>query len=211
MKNKIKLQIGIIGSAGAEEYRKDWNPPKGLDKAAKTIGRLLGKKGISVVTGGALGIMEKVSKEVTKNKGIAIGLHNNFKDRVFGEIYNVCINCGMLEGGPEYILTLSSDIIIAISGGAGTLNEIAMAYRNHVPVVLLEGYGGWVDKIIPQLYEGKYLDKRKRVEFYVAKTPEQAVSIAVKQGTKRLNKLVNNGREFYKKENKKLSGKNRLL
>lgn len=207
---KVKIQIGIIGSAGPEEYKKGWKPPKGSYEAAKKIGKLLGRKKITLVTGGAGGIMENAAKEIARNKGIAIGLHNDFNDRVFGKTYNVCINCGMFEGGPEYLLVLSSDAIIAVGGGAGTLNELSVAYRNQVPVVLLKGSGGWVDKIIPDLYQGKYLDKRKRTVFFITETPEEAVNIAIREGSRRLNKIIKEGKEFYKNENKKMNGKSRL-
>jgi len=200
------LQVGVIGSAGAEEYLKEWKPPKGLQKAVKKIGQLLGQSGATIVTGGGGGIMSTVAKEGIKGDSITIGLFNTHNDIGVGDIYTVGITTGMLEGGPEYILPLCSDIMIAVSGGAGTLNEIAVAYRNQTPVVLLKGYGGWVDNIIPLLYKEKYLDERKRIQFYIVETPEDAVATALKVGNLRLKKIVKKGREFYKKEDKRRKG-----
>lgn len=203
---KLILQVGVIGSAGAEEYLKQWKAPKGLMKAVRKIGQLLGDKGATIVTGGGGGIMSEVSKEGIKRDSITIGLFNTHHDIGVGDIYTVGLTTGMFEGGPEYLLPLCSDVMIAVSGGAGTLNELAVAYRNKVPVVLLKGYGGWVDKIIPLLHDGKYLDERKRTPFFTATSAEEAVSIAIKEGDKRLRQIVKKGKEFYRKTNKLRTG-----
>lgn len=203
---KLILQVGVIGSAGPEEYLEGWKPSKGLLKAVKKIGKLLGEVGATIVTGGGGGIMSAVSEEGIKKDSITIGLFNTFHDIGVGDIYTVGLTTGMFEGGPEYLLPLCSDIMIAVSGGSGTLNELTVAYRNQVPVVLLRGYGGWVDRIIPLLYEGKYLDERKRVPFYIADTPEEAVAIAIKKGIKRLRDISKKGKKFYEKENKLRTG-----
>ncbi len=200
------LQVGVIGSAGSEEYKKGWRMPKGLKPTVRRIGQLLGDKGATIVTGGGGGIMSEVSKEGIKRGSITIGLFNTFNDIGLGDIYTVGITTGMFEGGPEYLLPLCSDVIIAISGGAGTLNELTVAYRNRVPVVLLKGYGGWVDRLIPKLFNGRYLDERERTPFFTASTPEEAVKIALKEGDKRLRGMVKKGKEFYHKKNKLRTG-----
>ena len=197
------LQVGVIGSAGAEEYREGWKLAKGLPKAVKELGRLLGKSGATIVTGGGGGIMSAVSREGIKGDSITVGLFNTHNDIGLGDIYTVGLTTGMLEGGPEYLLPLCSDVIIAVSGGAGTLNELTVAYRNRVPVVLLKGFGGWVDRLIPMLFDGKYLDERKRTPFYITDSPEKAVKIALKEGQKRLKAIAKKGQAFYRKENKK--------
>ena len=200
------LQVGVIGSAGAEEYLKEWKPTVGLMKTARRIGQLLGEKGATIITGGGGGIMSEVSKEGIKKDSITVGLFNNHHDRGVGDIYTVGLTTGMFEGGPEFLLPLCSDIIIAVSGGAGTLNELSVAYRNKVPVVLLKGYGGMVDKIIPLLHENKYLDERKRVQFFIANSADEAVKIAIKEGDKRLREIVKKGKVFYNKTNKFRTG-----
>lgn len=205
------LQVGVIGSAGVEEYQEGHRHHHGLMKAVRKIGELLGKQGATIVTGGGGGIMSAVSEEGIKRDSITIGIFNTHHDIGVGDIYTVGITTGMFEGGPEYFLPLCSDIMIAVSGGAGTMNELTVAYRNEVPVVLLQGYGGWVDKLVPFLYKGKYLDERKRTPFYIADTPEEAVEIAIDKGNERLKKIVKEGREFYDKQNKIRTGKRKLM
>ncbi len=200
------LQVGVIGSAGEEEYLEDWTPPKGLLSTIRKVGELLGENGATIITGGGGGIMSEVSKAGIKKNSITVGLFNNHNDIALGDVYTVGITTGMYEGGPEYLIPLSSDVMIAISGGAGTLNELTVAYRNRVPVVLLKGYGGFVDKIIPMLYENKYLDERKRTPFFVVDSPEEAVNLAIKEGVKRLKSIAEAGKIFYEKVNNLRTG-----
>ncbi len=97
------------------------------------------------------------------------------KGIVGGDFTDVVISTGMERGGGmELVLALSCDAIIALGGGSGTLNEIAVAYQADIPVVVLEGTGGWSGKL-----KGTFLDERKRYVIRSAKAPEDAVRIAV--------------------------------
>ncbi len=88
---------------------------------------------------------------------------------------DIIIASGMERGGGrEFTLVLSCDAIIALSGGSGTLTEIAIAYQANIPVVVLAGTGGWANKLANQ-----YLDDRKRILIRSADTPSAAVAIAI--------------------------------
>lgn len=78
-------------------------------------------------------------------------------------------------GGREFVFVLSCDALIAISGGSGTLTEIAIAYQANIPIVALRDTGGWADKLI-----GTYLDSRKRVKILSSKNPKETVKKAIK-------------------------------
>lgn len=60
--------------------------------------------------------------------------------------------CG---GGRETVLVLACDAIIAISGGSGTLTEIAIAYQAGIPVIAMRDVGGWSERLA-----GAYIDER---------------------------------------------------
>lgn len=95
---------------------------------------------------------------------------------LFEESPSVVIATGLIRGGGrELTLILSCDIVIAISGGSGTLNEISIAYQANIPVITVKGFGGWSDKL-----SETYLDDRKRYKFISASTPEEAISLAIK-------------------------------
>ena len=52
------------------------------------------------------------------------------------------------------------------------LNELTIAYADGRPAVILQGSGGWSDKLEDVLYDGQYLDERKTVPVQFGKTPE---------------------------------------
>ena len=57
------------------------------------------------------------------------------------------------------ILTKSADVVISIGGQAGTLLEIISSYSYGHPFILMGGTGGWTDRIVSVLIDGKYLDE----------------------------------------------------
>jgi uncharacterized protein (TIGR00725 family) len=81
-------------------------------------------------------------------------------------------------GGRELTLVLSCNAIIALSGGSGTLTEIAIAYQADIPVVIMEKTGGWSEKLA-----GQYLDERNRIKIEAAAGPQSAVELAIKLAT----------------------------
>jgi uncharacterized protein (TIGR00725 family) len=82
-----------------------------------------------------------------------------------------------MRGVRSHIMISASASIIMISGSSGTFSEVGLAYF-HRPLVVLEGSGGWADKLRGILYEEKYLDARGYNTIYFAKTPEEAVDMA---------------------------------
>ena len=70
---------------------------------------------------------------------------------------------------------LSCDIIIAISGGSGTLTEIAIAYQAGIPIIVIDKFKGWANKL-----SNKYLDDRKRVKCINVQSPKEAIKKAIK-------------------------------
>jgi hypothetical protein len=78
-----------------------------------------------------------------------------------------------------------------IGGGAGTLNEIAVAYRNSVPIVLLAKTGGWCDRLTSSLIDNLYLDERRKSVIFTRTNVEEAVSCAFELGVKKFEQSLN--------------------
>ncbi|HEY5383461.1 MAG TPA: hypothetical protein VIJ88_02825 [Candidatus Paceibacterota bacterium] len=55
-------------------------------------------------------------------------------------------------------------------------------YESNTPIVALVGTGGWSDKLA-----GEYMDVRKRVKILAAKTPEEAVRLAISEAEKNIS------------------------
>jgi len=188
MKNRI--QIGVIGFAGEEEYPNSWKMPDGVTETAKALGRLIALKGGIVVTGGGGGIMAAAAAGAMEAGGFTLAVINTLRDLPDCHWYSARVVCGMAEGGPEFVLPLTCDALIAIGGGAGTLNEVAVAYRNSVPIVLLENSGGWCDKLIPNLVDNHYLDERRRAVILSRTDIGEAVSCAFELGMKKFEQAL---------------------
>ena len=165
-----KLQIAVIGSAGPEEYPGK-KPNKIMFEAAYLLGQLLAEKNCIVVNGGKGGIMEAVSRGAKDKNGTTVAEisgSTRYHSNPYIDIEIVSSDIGYR--GPSLLIGMS-DAVIALGGGAGTLQEIAVAYRMKKPTVLLTGFGGWVDR----LKSLEYLDERQLIAFSTTTDIESAV------------------------------------
>ncbi|MBU4512117.1 TIGR00725 family protein [Patescibacteria group bacterium] len=169
-KIKRKLQIGVMGSAADLKYSKK------VEKLAEEVGRYVAESDNITVYGAEKdydSLSTAASRGAKKAGGLTVGItYGKGKDIYDREGYtDVVIPCGLERGGGrEFVLVNACDGLIAISGGSGTLTEIAIAYQLNIPVVVLTGSGGWSDKLA-----NTYLDDRKRIKAVSARTPKEAV------------------------------------
>ena len=167
--------VAIIGKSARDAS--DPVPPRAL-VAAEEVGRLLATRGAVVVSGGLSGVMEAVSRGAKSAGGLVIGILPGFDKRDANEYVDVALTTGM--GFMRNTLVVrSADAVIMISGGIGTLNELTVAYEDK-PTVILEGTGGWSDRIRDIAYGGKHLEEAGRSELRFAKTPAEAVDLALR-------------------------------
>lgn len=167
--NKKKIQIGLIGSYSDLKFS------RGSEAVAYEIGKLVAKSGAVLMVGGEKdgGLTRTAAKGASDFGGIVVGVMPKKENAC--EYLDTIIQTGGMVGLREYVLSISCDVLIAVSGGSGTLNEIAVAYQNNVPVIVLKKYGGWAKKLA-----GKYLDKRKRYKFLNVNSPKGAIEKAIK-------------------------------
>jgi len=169
--NGRKLQIGVVGSAGQEEYPLGGGASSRLLEKSRLLGRLLADRGVVVVTGGKGGVMDAVSKGVKSQGGITVGIVSGGNRFVSNPSTDIEVLTGASSDGfDEFLLVTMSDALIVLGGGAGTLQEIAIAYRQGKPIITLGETGGWADKV-----RGCYLDTRKIVKIESELSPEGAV------------------------------------
>lgn len=167
-----RLQVGIIGSCS------DLNYSETAENYAKQLGNLIAKSGNVLVFGAEKDIdsLPTIAARSAKSAGgetLAI-TYDKGLDLFSKEAASMVVATGLVRGGGrELSLILSCDVVIALSGGSGTLNEICIAYQANIKVIVLTGFGGWSDKLA-----GTYLDDRKRYKFLAAKTPSQALKLA---------------------------------
>jgi hypothetical protein len=170
-----KLQIGVMGSASDLKYTKK------IEKITEKLGEIVAQKGAVLVFGAekdsdslSTAACRGAKKAGGLTVGITYGKHKNIWEK---DMADFIVASGLERGGGrELTLVLSCDVVIAVSGGSGTLTELAIAYQADIPMVALTGVGGWSEKMA-----GQYFDGRQRRKVFAADTPEKAVAIAIKE------------------------------
>lgn len=166
--------ITVIGKS--ERDPNDPVPPEAL-RAAEEVGRLIAQAGGIVVSGGLSGVMEAVSRGAKQAGGLTIGILPGFDKRDANRWVDIPITTGM--GYMRNTLNVrAADAVIMISGGIGTLNELTVAYEDK-PTIILEGTGGWADRMRDVAYKGVHLDEGGRNVLRYAATPKEAVDLAL--------------------------------
>ncbi len=122
--------IGVMGGADV---------PAEVTALARELGRALAEKGWVVLSGGRnAGVMAAVSEGAAGAGGLVVGI---LPDRDLSRAaphLTIPIRTG-LGDGRNVLNVLSSDVVVALPGAAGTLSEIALALKNRKPLILL----GW--------------------------------------------------------------------
>lgn len=172
---KRKLQIGIMGSAADLKYSKK------AEKVAKEIGKLIAESGNILVYGAekdCCSLSTLAAKSAKENGGTTLGVtYGKSKECWGGNEYmpTILLPCGLERGGGrEFTLVLACDVIIALGGGSGTLNEMVVAYQANIPIVTYQTFKGWAKKLA-----NKYIDDRQRFLCLSASTPQEALEKAL--------------------------------
>jgi len=168
-----KTTIGIIGSSA--------KPGRDISlatvAAAEEVGRLVAERGAVLVNGGTSGIMEASARGAQQAGGLTIGFLPQGDYSHANAYLDIAFPTGM--GTMRNVLTSRGcDAVIMLGGGAGTLNEVTLAYDFGTPVIVLRGTSGWSDRLEESLFDGKWLDDREVVPIVFADTPEDVVDAA---------------------------------
>ncbi len=141
------VQVSVIGSGAEHEER------------AEEVGRLLGERGATVVTGGRGEVMAAAARGAKSAGGTTIGILPG-ETREGANAWNDHVVVTGIGHARNLAVVASGEVVIAVGGRYGTLAEIGLALTLGRPVVVLEP--GW------------------EVEGTVrAETPEQAVELAL--------------------------------
>jgi len=173
-----RTTIGVIGSSGEipGSYSDD------VMQMAHQIGAEIAASGAVLVSGGTTGVMAAASQGASEAGGLTVGFLPD-ADYARASLYvDIAFPTGM--GTIRNLLTARCcDAVIMINGGVGTLNELTIAYDFGTPVVVVEGTGGWADRIRPALIEDAWLDERRAVAITFAATAAGAVGQALRRAT----------------------------
>jgi uncharacterized protein (TIGR00725 family) len=106
---------------------------------AEEVGRQLAESGAGVICGGLGGVMEAACRGAKGAGGLTIGVLPGRSRQDANPYVDIPIVTGMGEAR-NVIVVSSAQSVIAVSGGYGTLSEIAHALKLGIPVV---GLGSW--------------------------------------------------------------------
>lgn len=169
------ISIAVIGRASHGPH----DPvPEAALSAAHEVGKLIARAGAALVCGGATGVMEASCRGAREEGGLTIGILAGTERNSANPYVDVALPTG-LGTARNLIYPRACDATIMIGGGAGTLNELTIAYQGGRSVVVVEGTGGWADRIKASLFEGRFLDERRVAEISLVSTPKEAVEVAV--------------------------------
>jgi uncharacterized protein (TIGR00730 family) len=174
---KTKNAVTVWGSARVKE-NDEW-----YKKAVKT-GKLLAKKGYTVITGGGPGIMEAANRGASLANGDSIGINIELPHEQKPNPYiKTLISCRYFFTRKVMFVKYAKGFII-FPGGFGTLDEFAetmtliQTERIHrFPVVLVgsdywKGLAEWIEK---NVLGRNYIDSDDLKIFSIVDKPEDAV------------------------------------
>jgi len=177
-----RLQIGVAGSS-------DLHPFENAAQKARVFAQTLlsYKDEIVLITGGREGLMRIVSEEFSNGGGIVVGILP-FEEE--GNTYStIRVKTGISSIMRSGTLIHSSDCIVILGGGAGTMIEALMAYNTGKPLVIISETGYRSDKL-SLLLEDNYFDHKRLVKVFITTDPEEAAVKAVELARKHVKSIT---------------------
>ena len=125
-----KAVVGVMGGASVDRQ---------VEQMAHRLGELIAARGWVLLNGGRdAGVMAASAKGAAKAGGTVIGILPDTDARSASPHLDFAVVTG-LGDARNLVNVLSSDVIIACPGAAGTLSEVALALKNGKRVILV----GW--------------------------------------------------------------------
>ena len=127
----MRTVIGVMGAG---------RPLDGVASAlAYDLGAKIARRGWVLLTGGsACGVMDAASKGASEAGGLVIGVLKDETGVAASRYLDIAIKTGMGDAR-NVINVLSSDVVIALPGGSGTISEVALGVKSGKTVIVL----GW--------------------------------------------------------------------
>lgn len=147
--NSMRVKIGVMGSASGPTLANERSV-----RLASDLGHWIAKAGCILVNGACPGLPDHAASAAKKAGGFVLGVSPAFSRREHLETYRSPLECydvilytglGLMERDITNIR--SSDAIIVVGGGVGTLNEFTVAFEEKKVVGVLTGSGGVSDHV----------------------------------------------------------------
>lgn len=161
-----RIVVGVMGGGSASAEAID---------AACRLGSLIAREGWVLLNGGRdSGVMDASARGARDVGGLTVGILPGRTLEGLSDAIDVPIVTGMGDGR-NCVNVLSSDVVIACPGGAGTLSEIALALKSGKDVILLDPGGAARGRKEPL---DTLLGTSAASRLHQAHTPEEAIEVA---------------------------------
>lgn len=128
-RGRMRTVIGVMGGADVETTTL---------RHAYELGRLVADRGWVLLNGGrSAGVMDESARGAAEAGGLVIGILPDCDTTRMSPHVDIPIVTG-LNDARNYVNVLSSRVVIALRGGAGTLSEISLALKSRRPVIALD-------------------------------------------------------------------------
>lgn len=150
--------VAVIGGARV---------PDSVRVLARQVGRTIARSGYGVVCGGRGGVMKAACEGARDVLGTGTGRivgilpGHDFDDA--NPHADIVIPTG-LGNARNVLVVLAADAVVAIGGEAGTLSEIAHAWKLGRPLCALASGGGWAARLAGEPLDGRRADPVFRAE-----------------------------------------------
>ena len=124
--------VGVIGAGTC---------PQAIYEIARKLGIEIGKRGWVLICGGLGGVMEAAARGCSEMGGMTVGILPGLDKESANPYIKVSLPTGLAEGRNLMVIR-GSDALVSVSGGYGTLSEIALALKTGKPVI---GLKTWKD------------------------------------------------------------------
>ena len=150
--------VGVMGSGR--------DPGPEVIASAELLGTLIAQRGWVLLNGGrACGVMDASARGAAAAGGLVVGVLPDEDTARASRHLSIAIRTGIGDAR-NLVNVLSSDVVIAMPGGAGTLSEVALALKAERTVICL-GFD-----------PGPAVAEYRGVQLLEAATPEEAVALA---------------------------------
>lgn len=152
-KHYHRLKIGVMGSASGPQIE----DPHAREMA-RLLGREIGKRGHIFVNGACPGLPNDALMGAKEEGAWTVGIspafseHEHIHEYDSPHSHNLIIYTGMGFMERDIINIRTSDAIVIVGGGVGTLNELTIAYDEGRPIGIITGSGG-ISNSVPHIIE----------------------------------------------------------
>jgi len=144
----------IVGVMGSAQRNLNDDVAERMRSLANALGRAIATHNCTLITGATTGFPDLISRAARSAGAVTIGVSPAQSREEHVSRYSlpddgadIIIYTGFGLKGRNIVNVRSSDIVVIVGGGIGTLNEFTIAFDEGKVIGILEGTGGVADRI----------------------------------------------------------------